>query len=443
CTALRRIASGAAGQGRIAALALAAQAGSVIALDGGGAALTPFITWLDHRAQPVVERWVEEGKAAHIRRLTGWHPYAGLPLASLAWLAQHSPALLKRAAHVLDVHSFLLLRLTGRPVIDFSGAAEMLLLEGATATWSEELCALAGVLPRQLPEPAQAGQGAGCLTEEAAQATGLPADLLVVVGGQDQCCAALGMGVVETWRPMLATGTAWVLTTLTAAPAVEELPESMALNFHVLPGLFTLSQLLGGFGAVMAWWMQIVWPKASDRFALLEAALANSPPGAHGLRFAPMNGSVQLGAGRGGFIGLRLDHAPADMVRALCEGIAYEVRWALETLSVAAPGEASTTSPLLLSGGATHSRALMRLLADVTGRPVHVAPDAHWPARGAAILAGVGAGVLGPDVVVTARSWRHPMAEIAPNSTFQSGYLEGYADYRNVVSRLHDAKTQR
>ncbi|BAM00967.1 MULTISPECIES: xylulokinase [Caldilinea] len=440
CTALRAVALGAAEQGDIAALALAAQAGSVTAVDAAGEPLMPFITWLDHRAQPIVERWVREGRAAHIRRLSGWPPHAGLPLATLAWLVQQAPEVATRAVRFLDVHSYVLQRLTGHPVTDFSGAAEMLLLERASATWSEELCALAGVRPDQLPDPAQAGTGVGRLAPEAARATGLPADLLVVVGGQDQCCAALGMGVTEVGRPMLATGTAWVLTILTPDLAVEQLPASAALNFHVLPGLHTLSQLLGGFGAVMTWWMQMLWPEATDRFARWEAALESTSPGAHGLRFAPMNGSAQLGAGRGGFVGLRLDHTHAEMVRALCEGMGYEVRWALEILGAAVPrNESNVVAPLLVSGGATRSRALMRLLADLTGHPVHGAPDINWPARGAAILAGVRAGLLGSDPGAAARAWRRPMTEIAPDASFRAEYLESYADYRAIVSALQDS----
>jgi sugar (pentulose or hexulose) kinase len=439
CTALRAVALGAAGQGRIAALALAAQAGSVTAVDAAGEPLMPFITWLDQRARPIVERWVQESRAAHIRRLSGWHPHAGLPLATLAWLAQQAPEVAMRAVRFLDVHSYLLQRLTGHPITDLSSAAEMLLLERASAMWSEELCALVGVRPDQLPDLAQAGTGVGRLVPEAARATGLPADLLVVVGGQDQCCAALGMGVTQAGRPMLATGTAWVLTTLTPDLAVEQLPESAALNFHVLPGLYTLSQLLGGFGAVMAWWMQILWPEATDRFARWEAALESTSPGAHGLRFAPMNGSAQLGAGRGGFVGLRLDHTHAEMVRALCEGIGYEVRWALETLGAATALDESKRAPLLLSGGATHSRGLMRLLADLTGHPVHGAPGTNWPARGAAILAGVRAGLLGPDPGMAAHAWRRPMTEIAPDPSLHADYLESYADYRAIVSALRDS----
>lgn len=439
CTALRAVALRVAGQGRIAALALAAQAGSVTAVDAAGEPLMPFITWLDHRAQPIVERWVREGRAAAIRRLSGWPLHAGLPLATLAWLAQQAPEVAARAVRFLDVHGYLLQRLTGQPVTDFSGAAEMLLLERASATWSEELCALAGVRPDQLPDLAQAGVEVGRLVPEAAQATGLPADLLVVAGGQDQCCAALGMGVTEIGYPMLATGTAWVLTILTPDLAVEQLPESAALNFHVLPGLHTLSQLLGGFGAVMTWWMQILWPEAGDRFTRWEAALESTSPGARGLRFAPMNGSVQLGAGRGGFVGLRLDHTHAEMVRALCEGMGYEVRWALEILGAVVPRDESNTAPLLLSGGATRSRALMHLLADLTGHPVHGAPDTNWPARGAAILAGVRAGLLGSDPGVAAQVWRRPMTTIAPDPSFHAEYLESYADYRAIVSALRDS----
>lgn len=438
CTTLRVAASAAAGQGRIVALALAAQAGSVTAIDAAGVPLMSFITWLDRRAQPIVERWSQEGWAAHIRRLSGWHPHAGLPLATLAWLVQQVPEMATRAVRFVDVHSYLLQRLIGRPVTDLSSAAEMLLLERATAAWSEELCALAGVRSDQLPEVTQAGAALGHLTPEAVRRTGLPADLLVVAGGQDQCCAALGMGVTERGRPMLSTGTAWVLTVLTPDLAVEQLPGGAALNFHVVPGLHTLSQLLGGFGAVMAWWMQILWPEESDRFARWEDALENSSPGAQGLRFAPMDGSVQLGVGRGGFVGLRLDHTHAEMVRALCEGIGYEVRWALEVLSAPVLLDERNKSPLLLSGGATQSRTLMRLLADLTGRPVHIAAGVNWPARGTAILAGVRAGLLGADLAAAADSWRRPMAEIAPDQSLQATYLEVYADYRRVVSMLLD-----
>lgn len=431
---LRQAATAANSRGRIVALALATQAGSVAPVDAVGAPLAPLITWLDTRAQPIVDGWIRDRNAARIRKISGWHPHPGLPIATIAWMTRNTQHLLRNAHHLLDVHGYLLRRLTGQAITDFSGAAEMLLLDRATASWSDELCALAGVRCEQLPTPAPAGTLAAPLLPEIVAATGLPADASIVVGGQDQCCAALGMGVTAPGQLMLAAGTAWVLTALTPDLPVEQVPDLTELNFHITPGLHTVSQLLGGFGAVNEWWMRMLWPDAVDRYAVWEATLAEGAAGAHGLRFAPMGGSAQLGGGRGGFIGLRLDHTRSDTVRALCEGIAFEVRWALDTLTAAQ----MPVQSIFMSGGATLSAQWPRLIADVTGAPVYSPQPANWPARGAAILAGVGAGVLDADLTTVSEQWRTSMTETSPVQHAHVLYNDVYADYRSVVAMLRE-----
>jgi len=428
--------TGAAAQvrGQVAALALATQAGSVVPVDDAGAPLAPLITWFDTRAQSIVDGWNQDRSAAHIRQISGWHPHPGLPLATIAWMTRHTAHAMRRASRLLDVHGYLLQRLTGKAIIDFSGAAEMLLLDRTTAAWSDELCALAGIRCDQLPTLAPAGTLAATLLPSVAAATGLPADLPIIVGGQDQCCAALGMGVTAPGEIMLASGTAWVLTALTPDLPVEQVPVNMEINFHIAPGLHTVSQLLGGFGAVSEWWMRVLWPGDGDRYTAWEVALAQSDPGAHGLRFAPMGGSAQSGSGRGGFVGLRLDHTRGDMVRALCEGIACEVRWALDTLA----GARMPARRIYMSGGATLSAQWPRLIADVTGVPVQSPRAANWPARGAAVLAGVGAGALAGDLIKASERWRIPMAESVPNPALLPRYADTYADYRAVVALLRD-----
>ncbi len=432
-------AASAAGQGRIAAMALATQAGSVVPVDATGAPLAPLITWLDTRAQPFADEWTRDGSAARIRSISGWHPHPGLPIATIAWMTRNIHHTARATHHFLDVHGYLLQRLTSVAVTDFSGAAEMLLLDRATAAWSDELCALAGIHPEQLPALAPAGSACAGLLPDVAAKTGLPAHLPVIIGGQDQCCAALGMGVTAPGQLMLASGTAWVLTALTPDLPVAQVPANMELNFHITPGLHTVSQLLGGFGAVSEWWMRVLWPEATNRYTAWEAALAESAPGARGLRFAPVGGSAQLGSaqlggGRGGFIGLRIDHTRSDMVRALCEGIAYEVRWALDTLADAH----MPAQRIWMSGGATLSAQWPRLIADVTGIPVQSPHAANWPARGAALLAGVGYGALGETVVYAGERWRTPMTESAPNPAHHAEYTAAYMDYRTVVAKLHE-----
>jgi xylulokinase len=433
---LREAAEASAGHGRIETLALAAQAGSVVPVDAAGAPLAPLITWLDRRAEPIVAGWRMDGVAARIRQLSGWHPHPGLALASIAWLTHHAPAVAKQTVRFLDVQGFLLQRLAGRPLTDFSEAAELLLLDRTTRTWSPELCTLAGISPTQLSELAPAGTVAGQLLPAVARLTGLPPELTVVVGGQDQCCAALGMGVMASGQLMLASGTAWVLTALAPNPHLDQMPAGMDLNFHVVRDVYTVSQLLGGFGAAVDWWLNLLGFDAPSRYRALETALAESPPGANDLLFLSLGGSVQTSndvqtGGPGGFIGLRLDHTRADMVRALCEGAAYEVRWALEVLDAAhLPAQ-----QMWMSGGATHSAGWPALLADITGIPLHVAHGANWPARGAATLAGLGAGLLG-NLESTLERWRLPLAEILPNASTVALYDAHYAAYRALAARL-------
>lgn len=430
-TVLRETATVAAVHGSVAALALAAQAGSVVPVDAAGAPLAPLITWLDTRAAGIVAEWAHNGTADRIRQISGWHPHPGLALAILAWLSAQKPALTRRTARFLDVHGFLLQKLTGRPVTDDSEAAELLLFDHTTRTWSPELCALAGVHATQLGEVAPAGTDAGPLLPAVARTTGLPAAVRVVVGGQDQGCAALGMGVLSPGQLMLASGTAWVLTALTATPDLDQLPPAMDLNFHVAPAVYTVSQLLGGFGAVTEWWLKLLWPDVPERFSELAAALAASPPGANDLLFLPLGGSAQMGGGPGGFVGLRLDHTRADMVRAVCEGIAYEVRWALATLTAAnLPAHG-----LWMSGGATHSPGWLALLASVAAMPVYAAPGANWPARGAALLAGVGVGLF-PDLATPTARWRLPLTEIPPDPQARDIYAARYAAYQTLATQL-------
>jgi xylulokinase len=430
-TVLRETASAAAAHGHVAALALAAQAGSVVPVDAAGAPLAPLITWLDTRAAGIVAGWMHDGTAERIRRISGWHPHPGLALAILAWLSQQAPDLTRRTARFLDVHGFLLQKLTGRPLTDYSEAAELLLFDHTTRAWSPELCALAGIHSAQLGEVTPAGTDAGSLLPAVAHATGLPAAVRVVVGGQDQCGAALGMGVLAPGQLMLASGTAWVLTALTAAPDLDQLPPAMDLNFHVAPAVYTVSQLLGGFGAVMEWWLKLLWPDVPARFDELAAALAASPPGANDLLFLPLGGSAQMGSGLGGFVGLRLDHTRADMVRAVCEGIAYEVRWALATLTAAN----LPMHGLWMSGGATHSPDWLALLANVAAMPVYAAPGANWPARGAALLAGVGVGIF-PDLATPTAYWRLSLAEILPDPYVTRRIAMDYARYQDAACLL-------
>lgn len=419
----------------VVSMALSTQGGSVIPCAADGAPVYPMITWLDARSADLMAEWkAMPGREEQVRRLSGWHLHAGLPFSNIAWLRQQRPDVFAAARRFMAVNDHYVWRLTGRFCNDFSNGAQMQLIDLRSNDWSAELSELLGITPGHLSELLPSGVVVGPILPQVAAATGLSPETLVVMGGQDHCCEALAMGMVDSGRVMLATGTAWVITGVAESPDVTAIPPRMDLNYHVLRQRWTASQLLGGYGAVIEWWLGEHWsgldqgtPRRAS-YAALNAALLESTPGCLGLIFAPLDGSSQATAtATGGFRGLRLDHTRVDMARAILESAAFEVRWALENLwDTGIP-----TDDLWVAGGATQSPVWPQILADVTGAPISITDYAYWSALGGAMLAGVGAGLF-PSHQVAIETLQKPVQTLAPNLGLASLYAERFAAYQQM-----------
>lgn len=416
---------------RIRALALAAQSGSLIPTDAGGRPVYPMITWLDSRTEALVERWRAEKVEKPVRELSGWWLQPGLPLPGIGWLRENMPDTFARVERFLGVLDFLNRRLTGRFCADLSSATEMQLVDIASGDWSPQLCRIAGVKRRQLSDLQPAGTVVGPITPQVSRLTGLPANTPVINGGHDQCCAALAMGMLSPGKVMLATGTAWVITGVVQTPVIEAIPTPMNLNFHVVPRCWTISQLLGGFGASVEWFINQCWQNVdpgsqvsrASLYASFNELVKQTAPGSRGLLFLPLGGSRP-----GGFAGLRLDHTRAELGRAVLEGAAFEVRRALETMR----RSGLPIEQLWISGGATHSPIWPQILADATGVPISLAQYAQWPALGAAILAGWGAEVF-DSLETGVERLQKPVHQIMPDEKSVHLYDERFAAYQQAA----------
>lgn len=364
------VAEGTAG---VAAAAMAAQSGSVIPLAGGTA--TRAITWMDARSAPMVAALPADVRHA-IRATSGWSPSPGLGLSTIAWLRETGQA--EGVDRWASVDDYVLHELTGRWTTNPSNAAGMQLMDAARLEWSDALCALAGVDAAQLSVIAPSGSVAGSLTPEAATAMDVPQGIPVVVGGHDQACAALGLGVVEPGDVMMSTGTAWVVTVVVER-AVEP-AEPFSLSPHVLDGRSTASANLGGLGAVLAW--------ALDSFGPAPVDIAEHPPDRNACFFVPALGAGSRAAW-GEFVGE--PSGPLDRLRAVFEACGHETRLVLDALAPIVPAQASS-GRLEVVGGGGRGSGLMQMLADATGRDLAVSAEISWPAVGAAKLAAAGVG---------------------------------------------------
>ena len=287
----------------------------------------------------------------------------------------------------------------------------------------------------------------GDITAGVAALTGLPAGTPVIAGGNDQPCAGLGMGMTAPGKVMLSTGTAWVLMSVVETPSIDAVPAWVNLYFHAVPQRWLGGQLVGGFGATVDWWLHHAWPapeagtppSEKSLYEQLDEAVRSSPPGSRDLLFLSLNGPSQVANAvpGGGFIGMDLAHTRADLCRAVLEGCAYEVRWALDELRSAG----IPVDELWLAGGATRSPVWPQILADVSGVPIMVAGYASWAALGAAALAGWGIGAY-PSLEEAIARLQPPVRRIAPDPTLADLYADRLAAYQRLARAVNGARSE-
>ncbi len=399
----------------VAALALAAQSGSVIAmeeLDGEGEA--SLITWMDTRSRELVHSW-DSGTQAIIKTLSGWAPSPGLGLSTISWFRAGATVEPRRWAAVDD---FLIHELTGSWITNPSNAAGMQLMDMSSLEWSAELCEIAGVEISMLSVLSPSGKQVGHLTSVAAETTQLPQATPVVIGGHDQSCAALGLGITTPGSALLSLGTAWVLTMITDRSDATDAPNSFNLSPHVVPDRWSISKNLGGLGAALA---SEIAGEQPGRTTELDTELDRSGPKIDDPYFLPaLHNADRIGWGQ--FTGPATP-SRVERLRAVMEACAFEVRLALEQASPSV-----LVHELTVVGGGTNSRYLTQQIADATGMPLVIRSEASRPALGAAMLA------AGSRDWPTFNSPKTPTATILPSLRYSATMDKRYAEYRRLTS---------
>jgi xylulokinase len=212
------------------------------------------------------------------------------------------------------------------------------------------------------------------------------------------------------------------------------------MSRHAVEGRYGVVHSIGGVGASLEWFVDNIWRGADtasvyrgtlrpDLYAEINASVAESPACAEGLLFYPLAGGHDaMHARGGGFAGLALSHSRGDMARAVMEGIAFDLRWALDEIR----GAGIETTELKMVGGAARSPVWPRIVADITGIPVALPAATEAASYGAAILAGVGAGLY-TDPEAGFASGQHEMegTPLTPSARDRRPYEELYARYRD------------
>ncbi len=375
------------------------------------------------------------GRGAALAQCTGRWPAPVFMAPRLQWLARHHPAWLDGAI-ALAISDWIALRLCGAAATDLSQAGETMLFDIHRQEWRGDWLDEWG-LPRGLCPPVRAaGTLLGALSAAAAADLGLTPGIPVAVGGADTQCALLGVGALGVGDVVIVAGTTTPVQAVLEQPLLDS-GHHLWTGLHACPGRWVLESNAGAMGEPLEWFAGLLYPDSPRPVARLMAEARLAPPGAAGIFstfgaqvFDARNMVLPVGS-------LTLSHflgaaGPTphgrrhNLARAILEGLAYAVRANIEQIEAVA-GRATS---VFLTGGLTRSSFWAQLVADVLGRPVRVAERPESTALGAAICAGVGAGVFADLAEGAARLAR--THTIAPDAAASHVYPAAYADWQRL-----------
>jgi len=415
---------------QVTGLAICGQLDGCIPVDRQGEPRGPCLTWMDRRAQAELADIDKD----RLHAVTGIIADASHLAAKIRWLKRHGDS--NATARYHQPVSYIVERLTGIAVIDHALASTSMLYDLRARDYDAELLSAFDATRAELPSLAQSGDCAGKLNAQGAALTGLPSGIPVAVGTGDDFSTPLGAGLIEPGEVSVAFGTGEVVGALFAEPVIDA---QCLVETHAYPA--------GGYFVENPGWLAggaVTWLKdllGIESYEAFDAIAATAPPGSDGVVFLPaFTGAMApewIARARGCFYGLTPAHGSAHLARALLEGCGFAMRDVLARLKALG---ARPSSLKLLAGG---SRSLLsaQLRADIAALPVLLPQHPDSSVIGAAMLAGVAAGVFA-DIREAARPLAAPARCIAPDPGAAAMLDQSYQRYRRLFSAVKSIAQQ-
>jgi xylulokinase len=389
----------------ITGIVFSAQMAGVLPIDDHGDALMNCLTWLDTRAAPQAERIIGEGflkisgysvfPLIQFLRITGGSPgIAGKDaISKILWLKEEAPQVYREAVKLLDVKDYLIYRCTGEYVTSRDCAHISWLMDSRRGRfgWSKALLKKYGIDESKLPRIKKSTDVAGYVSRDAAQELQVPEGIPVMVGAGDMASAAIGSGAIHPGETHVYVGTSsWIGAHLPSRK--KDLSHYMGSICSAQPGLYLCIAEQETASGCLEWIKNNVVREFS--YDQLNEYVSTVEPGSGGVIFTPWlfgeRSPLDDPQVRSGFYNLSLEHDRSHMARAVYEGVAVNIKWALtyfrNLLEKTAP-----LNHINLIGGGVLSDVWCQIFADAFAMPVW---RMHNPlgagARGAAAIALVG-----------------------------------------------------
>ncbi len=417
----------------VAAIGLTGQMHGLVVLDDEGEVLRPAILWNDQRCGAECDEIRGLVGLERLVQITGNDALTGFTAPKILWLRNHEPDVYRRIRRVLLPKDYIRYKLSGVMAMDKADGSGTMLFDLGKRTWSTDILNALNFSAAWFPPTFEGHETTSEVDAEAAELTGLKKGIPVVAGGGDQSAQAVGVGVVRPGTIAVTLGTSGVVFAATEAPLIE--PHGRLHAFcHAVAGRWHLMGVMLSAAGSLQWYRDCL---ASDRsFEELVNEASSVPAGSEGLIFLPYLSGERTPhpdpLARGAFIGLTMRHGRAHLTRAVLEGVAFGLKDMFELMKGVGLGP---IEQVRVSGGGAKSSLWRQILADVLEAELVTTNTTEGAAYGAALLAGIGAGVW-PDADTACAQTIVITDRVTPKAENTTRYRLLYEQYKNLYPTL-------
>jgi len=370
-------------------------------VDKQGDPLRNMLIWADTRSKKQEEFMIQQIGLEEGYKKTGHRLSASYSAAKLLWIKDNEPELYKQGYKMLHVKDYIIYKLTGNFVTDYSDASGTNLLNLTKKEWDDDISSALKIDKGLLPEILPSSAVCGYLQGEAAEALGLIGGIPIVTGGGDGSCACVGAGVVGEGKAYNILGSSSWISAATKEPIFDKEMRTFTW-LHLDENLYTPCGTMQAAGYSYSWYKELLCQEEQQKAAeeginvyeYLNQGIQGSPVGANGLLYLP----YLLGErsprwnhnARGAFIGLSPLTGKTDISRAVLEGVSLNLKIILDIIQ-----QDIHIDEMIVIGGGAKGRVWVQILADIYQKKI-LLPEYLEEATtiGAAVCGGIGMGAF-------------------------------------------------
>lgn len=427
----------------IAVISFSGQMMGCLPVDRKGNPLRKAIIWADQRSTTQAAHLEREIGEHQLYKLTGHKISPAYSVEKMMWLKENQPQIYNDTWKFLQAKDYIILKLTGKYVTDYSDASGTNAFDVTTRQWSKEILAAAGIDRDKLPEVESSFTIIGKVSKDAKEQIGLLPGTPVVIGGGDGVCAGVGAGVAVEGRAYNYIGSSSWVAVVTPEPIYDD--QMRTFNWiHMDPNKFMPCGTMQSAGASYSWAKgilasleeQVASNLAISPYELMNLQIEKTEPTAGNLIYLPYLMGERSPhwnpQARGAFIGLTITHTRQDMLRAVLEGVAFNLKIIIDAFQ-----DKFQFREMRVIGGGAKGRVWRRIMADVYGKDILLPRFVEEATSlGAAIAGGIGVGIFsGLDEV----EQLNPVVETTkPCPEHVDRYLQLYPCFKRSYEALTD-----